>query len=68
MRIIKHCKYDKVVTCECCGTIFEVDDTDLIVEKTKLQSFIAEKNIYEVYVQCPACKTYNEIEFIKSEE
>lgn len=68
MKIIKHCNYNKVVACECCGTIFEIDDTDLIVDKETLSLAYDFKNIYSVYVQCPVCKTYNNINFIKSEE
>lgn len=68
MKIIKHCNYNKVITCECCGIIFEVDDTDLIVDKETLALVYDYKNIYHTYAQCPVCKTYNEIEFIKSEE
>lgn len=68
MKIIKHCNYNRVVTCECCGTIFEVDDADLIVDKETMPLVCGFDTIYSVYVQCPVCKTYNNINFIKSEE
>lgn len=68
MRIIKHCDYDKVVACECCGTTFEIDDTDLITDADEIHLLCGCKVIYHTYAQCPVCNTHNGIKFIKSEE